>query len=245
MDLRRVEGAWGDGVWVSQDLADAIGLRLEHPMVPVKGGDMLRVDGIYDYPNDGRSPVLTYQIVSPTPVVGRFDECWELVWPDPDLAAPVLTLPAIPDFSGGEPARVSVGQVNTTLGLSFDGPARFAGLPLDAMRFAGVGIAVVIGFVSVRLRRLELASMLHAGVAKTAVALQVTIETAWWLLLGLAPSVAAAAYAARAGNTTEWVTAFLPAALTLGAAAATAILGALAAIVLTREIHLFRYFKNR
>jgi hypothetical protein len=65
------------------------------------------------------------------------------------------------------------------------------------------------------------------------------------LLLGLAPSIAAAVYAARAGNTAEWATAFLPAVQTLGAAAATTILGALAATALTRETHLFHYFKNR
>jgi hypothetical protein len=245
LDLRRTGGAWGDGMWVSQDLADGIGLTLDHPQVPLANGDTLAVDGIYDYPNDGRSPTLIYQILSPAPAVDLFDECWELVWPDPDLAIPVLTLPVIPDFSGAEQTRVTVGQVNTTLGASFDGPARFAALPLGAMRLAGVGVAGVAGFVSVRSRRLELASALHAGVAKTALALQVTVETAWWLLLGLTPSVATAVYAARAGNTTEWFTAFFPAAQTLAAAGATAILGALAATALTRETHLFRYFKNR
>jgi hypothetical protein len=146
---------------------------------------------------------------------------------------------------GQAPDQVITSQLNTTLGLTFNGPDKFAHLPLWPLRAASAGIGLIAGFVSIRLRRLELAGALHAGWAKTPLALQTLAETLIWLLLALAPALVASLWAAQYHNPGDWTSAYDPATRTLGLTALTTLIGALAAIALTKEHHLFHYFKQR
>jgi hypothetical protein len=247
LDLARGGGAWASGVWVAEDLARALGLGPGAGSVPLAGGGAMPVDGIYAYPNDGRNPKLAYQILAPVAPVGLFDECWALVWPDSARASGLLMLPVAPLPAGldGQRPRPETSQANTTLGIGFDGQGKFAALPLWPMTWAGGLAGLALGFVSVRLRRLELAAVLHAGWPKDALAAQIGIETGWWLVLGLAPAAVGCYWAAAQGNTADWPSAFDPAGRTLALAAVAAFLAAQLATALTRERHLFRYFKNR
>ncbi|MDR3069498.1 MAG: hypothetical protein LBU38_00605 [Propionibacteriaceae bacterium] len=100
------------------------------------------------------------------------------------------------------------------------------------------------GFISLHLRRLELASNLHAGLGKASLCLQGMMEIVCWLALAGIPSVMAAFWAAKLGNS-DWLPAFYPAVRAICMSGICAIFGGLLATALTSEKHLFRYFKNR
>lgn len=249
LDLDSWGQAWSAGAWVASDLGTALGLRDANAGagIPLRGGGTIPVDGIYNYPDDGRNPVLKYQVVAPVAPVKPFDQCWVLAWPDSSAATQLLMLPVIPQIAAtaADNQTAQITQLNTTLGTTFDGTTRFTDLPLTPLMLAGAVLGLFLGLLSVRIRRLELASTLHAGLARSSLALQLLIETSWWLLLALAPALAACRFAAALGNTTDWWPAFYPATRTLLLAALCTLLGAQLAVATTRERHLFRYFKNR
>jgi len=119
-----------------------------------------------------------------------------------------------------------------------DRATRFA---LPAAALAGV----LLGFVSVRLRRLEFASALHMGQSRRSQLACVLVETAVWSVAGLVLSGCTLVVAAHLGNPgnpgdvlgigTPGLVASVPAALA----------GAVLALVRIREEYLFRYFKGR
>jgi hypothetical protein len=136
-------------------------------------------------------------------------------------------------------------QLNQTLGASFDGPDLFASRPSRLLVCAALGVGAVIGAAWIRSRRLEFADVLHAGIGKSVLAWQALFETSLWLTL--ATSIAAAGVGiavVRLAPAIAWEAA-IPAARTLTAGAIGAILGVATSVALTREKHLFRYFKNR
>jgi hypothetical protein len=246
LDLARADAVWADGVWLSGDLAAALGASAGEPLA-LADGRALRVDGVYSWPDDGRTPSLAYQIISPVAPLDAFDECWVLAWPDPAAFDAVSTLAVAPELSdaSGSPGAPRISQVNTALGAEFDPAARFAALPSRPLALAGLAVGATLGFTSIRRRRLELASALHSGVSKTSLAWQVLVETTWWLVLAVPPALAASLWASQAGNSADWWPAFFPAARTLVVAGAASALGSLVAVAATRERHLFRYFKAR
>lgn len=252
LDRTGAPGPWAGGAWVAADLAADLG-TLPGSAISLVGRtasgpvSAIVVDGVYEQPDDGRDSKLSYQLIAPVVPVEPFDECWMMAWPDPSATATILRLPLIPQDPGvaDEEAKPQISQLNTTLGTRFDGLAEFAKIPLAPLSWAGAGIGLALGIVSIRMRRLELAGALHAGVAKKAVALQTMIETAWWLVLALAPALVACHLAATLGNGADGWPAFSPGVRTLSLAAAATLVGSQLAVLMTREKHLFRYFKNR
>jgi hypothetical protein len=208
----------------------------------VTGEGEALVAGAYATPDDGRQNLFSYSVLAQVPAEGRFDYCWAEVWP-PDSTAASLLL-TVADVNQPE-VELRVDQFNARFGTELDPAALYRD---RVTRFTPAVVALaglLLGLVGVRLRRLEFASALHAGVSRPALALQVTIETGVWLALGLVLAAPAVWFAAYSGNS-------LPAgpwAAPTGVAAAFAVAGTLTGVViglaLTREEHLFRYFKNR
>ncbi|MDR2973299.1 MAG: hypothetical protein LBV00_01100 [Propionibacteriaceae bacterium] len=236
----------GAGVWLAASLAERAGVGLGASHLPLADGEDVPVAGVYAYPADGRAPTLDYAIVSPTASSAPFDACWVFAWPRPEAAFDVLTVPVLPQLTGSgvKAAPPMTSQLNTTLGLSFDGPAKFAALPLWLLAAAGALVGLVLGFTAVRLRRLELAGALHAGVAKPALGVQLLVETLLWLVVAACPSLVASLGASMWGNS-DWWPAWWPAIRAIGLAAVATLVGTLAALLLTREKQLFVYFKRR
>ncbi len=234
------------GVWVDEDLARELGIQ-SGSVLPLLDGRDADVAGTYLYPQDGRDTKLSHQILVPVAPTEPFDECWVMSWPDQRSAADVMLLPVLPQPAdeGGSRPTPQIRQLNSTWGKEFNGPERFQDLPMLPLTVASACVGLVLGFVSLRLRRLEIASALHAGVAKMAVALQYIFETIAWTIVGAVPSALAAYVASSIGNTTDRLPAFVPAAIVIAVGLYCAILGAFIAVIATREKHLFKYFKNR
>jgi hypothetical protein len=122
--------AGASGAWIAADLADELALTVPDS-ITLTNGDSIPVEGTYNYPADGRDQRLAHQVISPVVPTTPFDECWVMIWPDPDAANAVMFLPLIPQDPGptGPPIPPLLQQANTTLGEAFSGPAKFAALP--------------------------------------------------------------------------------------------------------------------
>lgn len=217
---------------------------LGHPSeVTLRGGASTAVAGVYDFPEDGREATLAYALLTPAPALGAFDACWITIWPpDPALAglARFALLPSDPT----QPVEASQRQLNARLGETYDTHALLATRITRPAHYAAAFLGLVLGFAALRARRLELASARHAGVSAPALALQGVIETAAWALAGALLAVPALSLAARAPGI-DTATVWRLGLLTLAAGAAATLPGAVLATLLTRERHLFRYFKDR
>lgn len=229
------------GVILSDQAADALDLAAGDELVTHDGSTP--VAGVYAYPTDGRRSGYGYAALVPVPAGGRFDECWVDVWPASPQTRTLLQTALAPGDEEAGPAVIS--QLNTTLGIAFDGAERFSerltryAAPLALILGAG------LGFVSVRSRRMQLAAALHAGVRKPDLAAISGFELLSWVVptaLFTAATISVFIATGVAGDAAA--TALLGA--RIGAlAAAGPFLGAALALALTRERHLFRYFKDR
>lgn len=153
------------GVWVARSLLDEIGARPAESLA-LRNGSSATVAGAYEYPDDGRDPKLAHQILLPTARSGAFDECWMLIWPDRAAANDVVFLPVIPQDPGpdsrGMPAP-ALRQLNTSLGESFVTGGAMEGLLGAPLTAIAAVLAGLLGFLAIRLRRLESREFLALG----------------------------------------------------------------------------------
>jgi hypothetical protein len=203
---------------------------------------MTTVAGAYATADDGRQRTFDYAALAQVPAVGLFDYCWAEVWPPDSTTASLLR--AVVDAN--QPAvQVKLAQLNSRHGTELDALSLYRD---RTSRYAPVAAAIaglLLGFISIRLRRLELASALHAGVTRAALVAQLCVETASWLVVGVTISAPLIWLAANLGNPLP-ASALVPAiAAGLCSAAGATLAGALLSLRLTREAHLFTYFKNR
>ena len=205
-----------------------------------------KVDGTYDYPADGRRAGFAYGLLSPVPAGGgAFDECWVRSWPPSPEMRMLIRLSLIP--GAGEPNADPpvVSQLNTRKGTEFDGAARFEQRVTRFGAMAALAVGMVLGYFSVRSRRLELASAKHSGVTAGTQGLQIGIEHAVVALMAWILAMPMIIYAARSAGLPD-----LPVMVVLGTkpvlvAAPAFIIGAIAGAATIREKQLFRYFSNR
>lgn len=232
-----------DGVWLSRQAADTSGATAGSLEALLDGGSV-RIAGIYESPDDGRSGTTAYALVEPVPVEGTFDQCVIKAWPVPQ-SMESLALLSVGDVGTDPNNQPRVRQFNTKLGAALDSTALFVHRATEVMvPLATIG-GLMLGFVAIRLRRLELASALHCGVPKTALVLQSLVETGSWTVAALALCLPLVAFAwwdwpgADAGQVV------LLTVRPLLAAACGALIGSAAAVLAVRERNLFRYFKDR
>ncbi|KFI61933.1 hypothetical protein BCUN_1838 [Bifidobacterium cuniculi] len=232
-----------DGVWLSRQAADTSGAATGSLEALLDGGNV-RIAGVYESPDDGRSGTTAYALVEPVPVEGTFDQCIVKAWPVPQ-SMESLALVSVGDVGTDPNDQPRVRQFNTKLGAELDATALFEHRATTVMTpLAAVG-GLALGFVAIRLRRLELASALHCGVPKTALMLQSLMETCSWTVAALALCLPLLAFAwwdwpgFDAGQIVDL------AARPLLAAACGALVGTAVAILAVRERNLFRYFKDR
>jgi len=232
------EGSPGPGVWLSADLAETLGAGRGSEIATSAG--VMPVAGVYDWPDDGRVRDLGYAILAPVPAAGTFDQCWAEIWPVDDELRGLLLLSLVPDA----PDPVTR-PVNGSLGADHDAAGAFARRLTRPAPIGALAVGLVLGFVAVRRRRLEVAAALHARVPKSHLAWQHLVEASAWTGAAAVVALAGTAYAAALDNPDPVHEAWLVGATSVAAGTIGVVLGTLAAVAATREAHLFRYFKNR
>ncbi|WP_426517761.1 hypothetical protein ACPPVQ_01120 [Diaminobutyricibacter sp. McL0618] len=232
------------GVIVSGDLAAALGLREGDVAEFVEGSP--RIDSVYTYDDDGRRPGLGYAVLVPSPTTAPFDECWAETWPMSNGLTSLLSSTLVPGAvtlgSGGPTPQLL--QLNSTLGATFDGTKRFAGRITRFAPEAAAALALVLGFVAVRLRRLEFASALHARTKRSAQTLQILLETVGWTIAASMIGALIVLVLIRTqypGDMGDLISVGIP---TFASLPAT-LVGALVGSALVRERNLFAYFRER
>lgn len=204
----------------------------------------LPVAGVYSYPLDGRKSGYGYMILMPSNDPAPFDECWADIWPHSESRRALLYT-ALTMTSGGDGAQPALSQLNSTLGVAFDGSARFADRVTRFMALVGALLGVLVGYLWLRSRRLELASNLHAGMTRGDLRRTLEIELFLWVTPGclIALSIVSAVILADpAAGISSMAT--LAARVAFATSCGVAC-GSLIAWLQTRERHLFRYFKDR
>lgn len=230
------------GLVLSTETLDTLGASVGDPVATATGATTIASS--YEYPADGRRAGLGYAALAVTDNRKRFDECWVTSWPQiTNLRALMLTTLAPTHAQAKE--RPTIAQLNGAHGDTFTGSDQF----LHRTSRAGVAVAAVVagllGFTAGRLRRLQLASALHAGVHRSdLVAMQLVEAFAWSvpaLLVGVGTATAMTRFTAPGGEHVQFLGVLgIPLAAFAGAVIGTAI-----AAMATRERHLFRYFKDR
>ena len=227
------------GVWLSADLAAALGAAPGATLQTSSGP--ATVAGTYTWPDDGRARDLAYTVITPVPAVGPFTQCWAQTWPAGDGSNLIFTTltPA------GTAAQVTLGQLNSTLGLRYDTQRLLDGRLTAATPWVAVGVGLVLGMAAIRARRLEIASSLHARVPRMDLTAQHVVEAAAWAASASLIVAAVLTWAARSGSPGPgWTTVWDVGLRTVAAAVAATVLGTVAGLALTRERHLFRYTKD-
>lgn len=238
LDRGRVAGA---GLWLSADLAEALGAVPGDTIATSTGP--ARVGAVYPYPDDGRDRALGYAAVAPVPATGLFDSCWVEIWPvDPETATLLRTTVVADASSEVQPTQK---QLNGRLGATYDAGAEFAGRLTKPAPIAAVVLGLGLGFVAIRMRRLELAAALHARVPRAALTWQVLLETAAWTAAGVVVTVPVLWWLAGSGLAADHLSTWVIGMRTVLAGAGAVLVGAVAGALATREKHLFKYFKER
>lgn len=227
------------GVWVSEDLATTLGLTAGSTLATTEGGTP--VAGVYTWPDDGRARTLGYALVVPVAATGTFSQCWAATWP-PDEDTAGLLYSATGSKVG---AQATLGQLNSRLGAALDAPALLEARLTRWAPAAAAALGLAVGWVGVRMRRLQVAAALHARVPRAHLTWQLVLEAAAWVLVAVLVCAAVTGWAARVGNPDPSSAVWLTSLRTVGAGGAAVLLGTLVGVVGTRERHLFRYFKDR
>jgi hypothetical protein len=230
------------GILLSDSLASVVGRGPGTSLATAQGP--ANVVAVFPTPEDGRDTLFSYAALAQVPASGRFDYCWAEVWP-PDATTTHLVLTTIAPTADIGAESISVGQLNSTFGATTDAQDAYGHRPTSSAPLVGCVAGLLIGYVGVRLRRLELASALHARVSRRAQLIQVQLETMLWLavaVIGTAPAVVAAAVV---DNPLGVLPVLAPAGLTILAGLVASMIGVGLGLSVTRERHLFVYFNQR
>lgn len=241
--LLRAESSEIGGYILSSQVTEPLGLTTGDLLQTTQGET--HVSGRFDYPDDGRKTGLGYSAL----VVGQgnepFDECWLDIWPQNREFQGLLLTTLIPVSSNSTPDRPVLGQLNSTLGSTFDGAGRYSSrITLLAYPLAAA-LAFALGFVATRLRRMELAAALHSRVSRSALLRVLMVEALSWALPVLIIGVSVSAWFAASGPSQDEALTLLQGTKLPLLTVVAALAGTTTAFVAIRESHLFKYFKNR
>lgn len=231
-----------EGVLLSTSLAEKLGAHA-NSVLAFHGGSVV-VRDVFPWPQDGRASMLDGAAVAEVPASGRFDECWVDVWPPGNSTRALLLVATIPESDVAKPPNI--GQLNPSLGPGKDTTALLASRVTNVVRYAAVAIAFGLGLVSTLVRRVEIASSLHAGARRAQLAIQLALEaTAWSAVAALAATATLLVIAKRLTTADDMPSVMEMQLTTQFAATAATVLGAIAGVALVRAKSLFRYIKDR
>ena len=102
-----------DGIWLSSQAARSVHARAGDRLA-LRAGGKVRVAGVFQYPDDGRSTSYDYVALSQVPAAADdFDQCLVKAWPVPDAMQSLLqsTVSSWPSDASQQP---TISQLNST-----------------------------------------------------------------------------------------------------------------------------------
>lgn len=232
------------GAWVSRDVSHDFGLMAGSQMQTDQG--LIRIAGVFDWPNDGRDTRLNYALIVPAAAsTDPFEECWAKQWPaSADLDALLLSTVRVEskDAKGSMPG---VAQLNRGFDSRYNPQEAYRTRMTRDMPYLALLLGLLLGGIAVWRRRLEYAQALHSGQTKGGQLAGILCETLVWVGLGvLCSGMVIAAYGMRMAPDDSG--AVVLSALRTSAMLLVGVVIASATTGLTiRERQLFHYFKNR
>ena len=231
------------GLLVDDRLAASLGIDDMPAATFLKAdGSPVVVAASFAHPDDGRDSTLSGAALGVVNDGAPFDSCWVRFWPPTDNPLEIMGTVVIGSSAGGSG---DLTQWNPTLGRALDPGDAFRSLPLVGITSLGAVVAAALAYVSVRLRRLELASALNVGVDRSDLVGIALAELAFWLVPACVFALTSLAFFATWSNPDPALAAWLAGAKTVGAAAGAWAVTTAVATVAVRETHLVRYFQQR
>ncbi|MDR1448315.1 MAG: hypothetical protein LBI63_05115 [Candidatus Ancillula sp.] len=217
------------------------------------GGSRIYIRGVYQYPDDGRQAGLGYAILSlpPNNYAENFDTCLADIWPQNRNLNSALWLPLVGSSSDSNSStnnvtssqKVHLSQLNSKLGETYTQYDSYLDSLLPLTSFLVLIIALLFGFISMRVRRLEVASNIHAGLKKLDI-IFITIFDAFPAVI-FSSLLSLPVLLVVSQNILYETAVLVPYLKILLGSCVGFISGCVFAVILTREQHLFKYFKNR
>lgn len=211
------------GVLLSAPMAERLGLTPGDALALTERKTVLA--GVFAYPEDRRLPLLSTAIVEP---VARaeiaFDQCWVTIWPPREEYRALLDTAVT--AAGSQ--SVEIMQLNSALGIPRSLDTLVERANVRWLQAGAVVLALVIGAVWVRSRRVELALARHLGQSRGAQHAQVLTEAALVACVVALAAVVGTAIALSLRLDSDWLVALT----TESTATAVAVLLALTAGIL-------------
>lgn len=213
----------------------------------LQDGRRLDVSGVFSWPDDGRKSGFSYAVLTPIPADSstNFSQCWVRAWPQTRNLESLLRLAGNDTASATATERPQIVKLNTDKGSTLDSAGLFESRLTAYVPWVAFAVALALGFLAMRTRKLEMASALHCGVPKSALVVEAMLETIIWSLAGAlltSPLLVWVWLEDNAGEAAALTDILLrvPVAALLGV-----LFGAFLAVLFTQESHLLKYFKNR
>jgi len=236
-----VTNGTGTGAWLSDQAAESLGAGVGTTL-PTSLGPV-SVTAEYSYPPDASDRTLAYAVVTPVPSTGEFDSCWVFVWPPSPAVEPLIR--GTYDSDSAEQSSATFFQLNTRLGAVLDGPEMFDHRGSSRAPMVAALFGVVLGAGTIRARRLEFASALHAQVPKPALVTQVWLELFAVTFAAVVITLPVTYFLAAQGNPNPLWPAWSAGLRAVVAGALSTLIGGVLTAAATSEKRLFRYFKDR
>jgi hypothetical protein len=238
------------GIYVSTTVAKRVGRGAGESFMTVDNGEVF-IRGIYNYPDDGRNGGLGYAILAPSTTEnagseqGDYDACWANIWSENRKETGLLWQTIDGSSENSDAAnKIDIQQLNGKYGAEFFGFKDYQQSAIKHIALWVLVITIIIGFIGVRLRRLELTSTLHAGIDKFSLLRMLLYESLAPLSMVLITALPA--FLLLIYTITEDRMAFILVGIQIGAAGIVGyVFGTTLGGLMTQEKHLFKYFKNR
>ena len=230
------------GIVASDQVLSQLGRQLGDTIATNDGE--VSIAGVYSYPDDGRRSEYAYAALIPTNDSKPFDECWIDSWPQSDEIVSLLYTTLIPT-KAQDVDSPSISQLNTTLAREFNGQHLFQNRITKWAPILAAAVCLIVGFMSIHIRRLHIASALHTGLLRKDMRRILALETFAWLTVGIFITLTAAFTLVMTDMPADRAILLTIMARTTLLAAIGAIAGAIFAWLTIREKQLFNYYKNR
>ncbi|MDR1033882.1 MAG: hypothetical protein LBL41_03845 [Bifidobacteriaceae bacterium] len=236
------------GIFIPTVISERLGIRAGDSFL-TKSGEIF-VSGVYNYPDDGRQGSLGFAALAPLDERASpnrlLDSCQATIWGQNDSLKTMLwTALESKEESANSRVKPEIAQLNGKFGITFEGVKLYDSRDTKYLGVLVLLVCTLLGFVFIRIRRLEIASWLHVSMKKSDALKISLLEIAPIIFLALITSIPTFLFAYIGADSSDTLTYIFLAARIFLASAIGLLFGTTLGIVATKERHLFKYFKER